>query len=297
MTEKKYTLSIDIGGTSIRSAIFDNETNQLIVKEKEITDQRGGYFLLDQIFRIIKNHQRLYQIIGIGIAAPGPLNPHTGEILGAPNIPNSFELPVKKYLEKLTGLEVKINNDANLAALGEWKFGAGSGHNNLVYLTISTGIGGGVIMDGNLLLGHQGLGTEIGHIVIEPEGAKCSCGNFGHLEGLAAGPALAKQANLPTGKDVCDAAIRGNEQARMILEKAGQRIGKALATCTTLFNPSIIVIGGGISNAGELLLAPLRQSLAQHAFTPSYLSQLKIVPAELGDDSGLWGAFHSVKPQ
>ncbi|NTU75760.1 MAG: ROK family protein, partial [Anaerolineaceae bacterium] len=195
--------------------------------------------------------------------------------------------------------------DANLAALGEWKFGAARGHHDVLYLTVSTGIGGGVIIADRLLTGSRGMATELGHITVLPDGPMCGCGHRGHLEAVASGTAIARDvaARLaageesiiatknPTTKDIGLAAMKGDLLAISALSIAGQWIGYTLADFLHIFDPSIVIFGGGVSQVGSLLLNPVRQGLQERILSPEYLKGLTITTAALGDDAGLLGAL------
>ncbi len=246
------------------------------------------------------------RVCGIGIAAPGPINPQVGIIYSAPNIPGWEQLPLAQILQERFNVPTRLGNDANLAALGEWRYGAGKGHHHLLYLTISTGIGGGVICDDQLLLGHHGLAAELGHVTVLPDGPLCGCGHRGHLEAVASGTAIARyvaeqlaqgvpsslaEFSNPTGRDISMAAENGDPLAKASLARAGTFIGYALADYLHIFNPSIIILGGGVSRSGPFLIEPLRTSIAQRIISPEYLHGLVITTAALGDDSGLLGAL------
>ena len=207
-------------------------------------------------------------------------------------------------------MPVFLDNDANLAALGEWKYGSGVGHHNLVYVTVSTGIGGGIITDGHLLLGVHGLGAELGHVTVDPDGPLCGCGQRGHIEAIAAGPGIAERtiAELEAGAassldelyshsgklealDVGQAALDGDGLALRIVQETGRYLGEYLANLAHIFNPDIFVLGGGVSQIGPLLFNAIDEALKQHVMDPAYLDGLKIMPAKLGDDAGLVGAM------
>ena len=207
-------------------------------------------------------------------------------------------------------MPVAVGNDANVAALGEWRFGAGRGTQHMIYLTLGTGIGGGVIIDGKLLLGAHGLAGELGHMTIEPEGPMCGCGQPGHLEALTSGGAIARKAEellkqgnestlaqqlSNTGKltsiDVGQAAIAGDVLARLIIHQVGETIGRYLASLAHAFNPEIFVLGGGISQIGDILFNPIRGAFHNYVLHPRYAEHTNVVPAVLGDDAGLVGAM------
>jgi glucokinase len=193
-----------------------------------------------------------------------------------------------------------------MAGLAEWQFGAGKGHDNLVYLTISTGIGGGVISHGCLIQGFHGMGAELGHMIIDPNGPLCGCGYRGHVESFCSGPSIARyvieqlkagqkstlqaQPN-PTAVKIADAARAADALAISAFERAGYYLGIAVANYLAIFDPSILIFGGGVSQVGDLLFKPLEESLRKHTFHPHYLDNLVITKAALGDDAGLLGAL------
>jgi glucokinase len=193
-----------------------------------------------------------------------------------------------------------------MAGLAEWQFGAGKGHENLVYLTISTGIGGGVISHGCLLQGFHGMGAELGHMIIDPNGPLCGCGHRGHVESFCSGPSIARYVveQLAAGEtsslrsqsnvgavQIAEAARAGDGLAISAFERAGHYLGIAVANYLAIFDPSILVFGGGVSQVGELLFKPFEESLRKHTFHPHYLDRLVITRAALGDDAGLLGAL------
>jgi glucokinase len=259
--------------------------------------------MVDLIHSVFPAHD---QVLSITVATPGPVDPYSGIIASAPNIPGWDNFPLRERLESAFHVPTQVGNDANLAVLGEWRFGAGQGHSHLLYLTISTGIGAGVIVDNRLLLGVRGLAAELGHITVLPDGPLCGCGQRGHLEAVAAGPAIAayvreqialgaesslNRAKHLSARAVGEAATAGDKLAIKALARAGELIGMAVADFLAIFNPSIVIFGGGVSLSGELLLAPLRESLRAHVMEPAYLEDLVITTAALGDDSGLLGAL------
>lgn len=246
------------------------------------------------------------EVLSIGAAAPGPLNPTTGVLLSAPNIPEWKNFALHKYIEEGFNTRTAIGNDANLAALGEWKFGAGQGHSHMIYLTISTGVGGGVIIDNQLLVGANGLAGELGHLTVSPDGAFCSCGQRGHLEAMASGPSIVRwvkerledgvKSQIATDKPltpklIAEAAKKGDELALGAFKRAGSFIGHAIADFLHIFNPTAIIIGGGVSQAGDLILDPIQDAVPKYLFGPGYLNDLTICKAALGDEAGLLGAL------
>jgi glucokinase len=298
-------IAVDIGGTQIRAATYRRGNLEPVTMQRTPTRGEGAAF--ERMCALI---QSVWPAQGsaekIVLALPGPVNPETGFIFSAPNIPGWVNFPLGPELEKRFGVPVRIGNDANLAALGEWRFGAGQGHNHVLYLTISTGIGGGVISDGRMLQGARGLAAEVGHILALPDGPMCGCGQRGHLEALASGPAIAryvqeqiaggvksslKQVEALTARDISAAAEQGDALAIHAIGRAGTFIGQSLASLVHLFNPSVVIFGGGVSFSGSFLLDPVRVALEKSVMSPSYLDGLMIVQAALGDNAGLMGAL------
>jgi glucokinase len=310
-----YYIAVDLGGTNIRAALFSPENPVILSRVSVPTEAHLGVeVVLDRIYRTILKvmPEDRTLVCGVGIGAPGPVDPHRGLLIQGPNLPGWINIPIRDRLEERLKIPVRLGNDANLAALGEWQFGAGQGTNDLIYITISTGIGGGIICDGRLLVGVHGLAGEPGHITIVPDGPVCGCGGRGHLEAVASGPAIARRARELLGQDkgssillalcgndpsrmdaklVSAAAQQGDELARSVFREAGGYIGRAVADMLALLNPSMIIIGGGVSRAGDLLLDPVRQAVRDHAMNPSYLENLQITTAALRDDAGLFGGF------
>lgn len=299
-------IGVDIGGTSMRAACYPEHSHKPLTLEK-ISTQHPVESAWDRLVKLIASVWPASEpVSSIGVAAPGPVDPYQGIVLSAPNIPAWINLPLASLLQERFGVPVSVGNDANLAALGEWKFGAGKGHRHLVYLTVSTGIGGGVIMDNRLLLGYHGLAGELGHITVERGGLLCSCGQRGHLEALASGPAIARwvQAEIAQGavsslstgelittKLIAEAARKGDDLAIRALSRAGGFIGRAVADILHMYNPSIVIIGGGVSQSGELLMKNLRDEMRAHVMDSHYLDHLSVTTAALGDETGLLGAL------
>jgi len=298
-------IAIDIGGTQIRAGVYRRGSIEPLEVRRTPTQGEGTAFerMCALIQSVWPEHESVEKIV---VASPGPLDPETGVIASAPNIPGWENFAIGPELEKRFGVKTRIGNDANLAALGEWRFGAGQGHQHVLYLTISTGIGGGVISDGHLLLGAHGLAAEVGHITVLPDGPICSCGQRGHLETLAAGPAIARfvQEQISSGvestlkgkekltaREISEAAAQGDALSIQALARAGKYIGEALAIFVHLFNPSVVIFGGGVSFSGNFLLDSVKESLEQNVMDKSYIQGLVIANAALGDNSGLMGAL------
>lgn len=300
-----HTVAVDIGGTHIRVAVYepDSITPSAHQRTRSLANEPGVYDRLEQAIESVWPGDAVQ---AIGIASPGPLDPHTGTILATPNIPEWQNFPLTSRLTEHFRVPAYLDNDANMAGLAEWQFGAGRGHQDLVYLTISTGIGGGVISGGCLLQGYHGMGAELGHMIIDPDGPPCGCGQRGHIESFSSGPSIARyvaeqlkagQASLLKGEAaitaarVSEAARAGDALAISAFERAGYFLGIAVANYLAIFDPSILIFGGGVSQVGDLLFGPFEQSLRKHTFHPHYLDNLVITRAALGDDAGLLGAL------
>lgn len=303
-------IACDIGGTQIRVATFDALSGEMI-QQKRIPTQAAGETAVDRLAGLIAE---LWPATGnvraIGAAAPGFVDPEMGIVYVTPNIPGWDGLPLRQILEDRFDVPVFLGNDANLAALGEWRFGAGQGYHHVLYLTISTGIGGGIVSNDRLLQGARGLAGEFGHVTVEPDGPMCGCGKRGHLEAMASGTGIARyiaeklaagatSAYLsnahPSAKEISQAAAQGDPLSLEAIQRAGTYIGHALADFLHLFNPSIVILGGGVSRSGEMLFQPIRAALSERVISPEYVRDLQIVGARLGDDCGLMGALALAK--
>jgi glucokinase len=310
---EKLIIGVDLGGTQIRAALADGE-GRILHRTSCLTLAEEG---LEPVIGRIKG--AIYEVMGstdqghvqgIGVVAPGPVDPRKGVIMDAPNLSGWKAVPLKDFMEDEFSLPVYVGNDANSAALAEQRFGGGQGIANLIYITVSTGIGGGIIADNKLLLGAQGFAAEVGHQTIEAHGPRCNCGNVGCLEVLAAGPAIARRArelirdgaettitdlvggdlDKITAKEVNQAAQAGDPVAIGIFRQAGFYIGIGIVNLLHLFNPSLIVIGGSVAKAGDLLFEPIRATVRERAMASYFWENTPIVPATLGDDVGLLGA-------
>ncbi len=300
-------VAVDIGGTHLRAALYEPNNTQPIVHQRvETLASRPGVY--DRLEALVESvWPKDGQVAAIGIASPGPLDPHTGYVLKTPNISEWHDFPVAPKLAEHFHVPAFLDNDANLAALGEWRFGAGVGHHNVLYLTVSTGVGGGVIADDHLLQGFHGLATELGHTIIDPDGPLCSCGFPGHLEAFSSGPAIVRYVvqELQAGgqasslradqnlsaRGIAAAAFSGDALAIAAYRRAGEYLGIGVANFLHAFDPSIVIFGGGVSQVGPLLFDSFRASLKKRVFHPRYLEGLKIEMAALGDDAGLLGAL------
>lgn len=304
-------IAVDIGGTHMRAASYAPDKLKPIKLKKIATlaSEPGG---LERLIHVIEEvWPNGNSVDAIGLGSPGPLDPHTGYLLAPPNNPEWHNFPLGPRLAGHFSVKTYLDNDANLAGLAEYRFGAGRGHHDVLYITVSTGIGGGVIIEDRLLQGYHGLAAELGHIIIDPNGPLCSCGYKGHLESFSSGTAIVKYVlgeleagsksslhrpdpgkqdlNL-TARDVAEAAQKGDALAIKAYARAGEYLGIGVASFLHAFDPSIVIFGGGVSQVGNLLFDSFHVSLKNHVFHPRYLAGLVITKAELGDEAGLLGA-------
>lgn len=312
--EQKLILGVDLGGTKIATALATAQGEILARGRRPTPAQAGPDAVIKSICATIdkilaaKNLEPS-QLLGIGIAAAGIIDSDKGKVISSPNLPGWHEVPLGDAVEQRFGIPVYLGNDATLAALGEWRFGLKKGIANLIYITVSTGIGGGIIAGGKLYTGACGVAGEIGHMTIDVNGPKCNCGNIGCWETLASGTALAREAvkqirggaktsiiELVNGdiskidaKVVSLAAKQGDELAKELISRLGYYFGIGLVNLVNIFNPELILIGGGVAKMGDLLLQPAIKIVKERAFsTPAATVEIK--PALLGDDSGILGA-------
>jgi glucokinase len=310
MGNQRQAIAVDLGGTNLRAAVLsaDGKLTHRVSAPTEAA--QGANAVVDRIGALVNriaDEARLERAVPVGAAAPGPLNPQTGIVHFTPNLPGWRDFPLRDRLVELTGRSVVIDNDANCAALGEARYGAARDADHMIYLGIGTGMGGGVVVDGQLVEGALGLGGELGHVTVAMDGPRCTCGSIGCLEAFAAGWAIAYEAGLVaqtsdgaaireaagdgriTATDVAAAAEAGDPAAKAILDRAGTALGAAIGAFINIFNPDMIVIGGGLISLGDHLLAPARQAIPRHSFR-AQREHAKLVLASLGDDSGLYGA-------
>ncbi len=301
-----HFIAVDAGGTQLRAACYPNIGSEPAISRRIPTQSKESR-PVERLLELIESvWPAQSDVDAIGLAVPGAVNPYEGCVYVSPNIPGWVDLPLRKIVQEKFKTPTAVGNDANLAALGEWRFGAGQGHHNLLYFTISTGIGGGVIENDRLLLGQRGLAAEVGHIMVDPDGPVCGCGQRGHLEAIASGPAIARWVTEQiaagaesclrgdssiTAREVAEAARKGDALSNSAFERAGFWFGRTLADFLHLFNPSVVVLGGGVTRSGELIFQPIRASLQKHAMSPRYYEDLVITKAQLGDDAGLVGAL------
>jgi glucokinase len=311
---ESFILGVDLGGSKILTAVTDSQGNMLS-RDHSITPATKGpevviQAILESAGRALDQAGIVTSELGaIGIGAPGISNPETGIVFTSPNLPGWHNVSLRDIIEKELGKKAFLINDANAAALGELYFGAGRGAHNFIYITISTGIGGGIIINGELYSGACGTAGEIGHMTIDDNGPLCNCGNTGCWEMLASGSALAREARYRiiegartsildyAGRDmekvtaqvIHNAAEHGDALARKLIAQTGYYIGVGVANLINIFNPELIVIGGGLSNIGDMLLGPAFKVAGERAYKKAYHA-VRFATAELGQDSGVLGA-------
>lgn len=305
---KNYVVGVDLGGTKISTALSDLE-GKVINQTTIPTDAHEGEMpvlnrIINSIEKVVNDSAISYEDIkGIGIGSPGPLDAKQGIIITTPNLPfKNFNL-VKPISEKF-GVPVFLDNDANVAAIGEFMFGAGKGAENIVFFTVSTGVGGGAILNGKVYRGHTSNALEIGHMTVAPHGPRCNCGNVGCVEATSSGTAIAKRAHEAlstkvetslrkyenvTSYEVFVEAAAGDSVAKDIIDDAMNYLGIAVANAVSIFDPEYVIIGGGVSKAGDVVFDTVRKVVDKRCFK-SMAESVKIVPAGLGTDAGLIGA-------
>lgn len=314
-TSAQYFIALDIGGTKLAAALFDPSLSLAGRARLPTHAPEGPDAVFATITRLISSlaegHDIAFtEIRCMGVGCGGPLDSEKGVIYSPPNLPGWDAFPLKTMLERHFRFPAYVDNDANAAALGEHRFGAGRGHRNVFYSTVSTGIGCGMILDGTIYRGTDFSAGEFGHIVMARTGPKCNCGGRGCLEALASGTAIAKRANRAvsrspdsllarlrarkrrplTAKDVADAARKGDALAKEIFQDAAAYLGLGVTSAIHLLNPDIVILGGGLTNAGSLLFDPVRRVVAERA-QEHLASHVPIVRAGLGRNVGLYGAL------
>ena len=298
-------ISLDIGGTQLRAAVYKDDQREAVT-QKRIKTNANEPDTFGRLLKLVEDVMpRDGKVDAIGASCPGPVDPKTGVIMFTPNIKEWRDFPFAAKLMKSFGVPTYVDNDANLAGLAEWKFGAARGHHNVLYLTVSTGVGGGVIINDRLLQGSHGLAAELGHTTVQADGPVCGCGQRGHVESFSSGTGIERfvadqlkagresilRANKKnSARDISEAANQGDALSIEAYRIAGRYLGIGVANFLHIFNPSVVVFGGGVSQSGPLLFDSFDASLKEHVIHPRYLEGLVITRAELGDDSGLLGA-------
>lgn len=312
-----YVVGVDIGATSL-DVVLANFKGEALSKRGQVIDVREGpdsvlscvkHLIQDMVEEMEIPIDKLY---GIGIGVPGPVEFSTGLLIAPPIMPGWEAYPIRNFIrEAFPHAVVVVDNDVNVMALGELRVGAGNKEQHFFFVKIGTGIGSGIVCDGKIHRGSTGCAGDIGHICVDPNGIVCHCGNVGCLEAMAAGPAIARRAveaanngsspilarylennhGVLTARDVAAAASNGDRAANEIIQDSGRLIGEALATLVNFFNPSLILIGGGVSSIGHQLLASIRRSVL-HRSLPLSTRHLRIDYSSIGGSAGMIGAVY-----
>ena len=325
-SREQYIVGVDLGGTNIvAGAMTADGSRHLAMRSIPTNSAVGDEGVADRIVGLVEavildtmeqHGSSRRDFIGIGVGAPGPLDREKGIVLVAPNL-GWKDFPLRQRIQERLHLPTTLDNDANCATFGEWWQGAARGGRNVVGLTIGTGIGGGLILNGALYHGSSDMAGEIGHTTIDLNGRHCKCGNYGCLEAYASGPAIATRARevlvreegesaIPamvkgrlddiTAQIVYDAATNGDEVANEIVRDTARYLGAGVANLLNIFNPDIVVVAGGVTAAGDALFVPLRAEVRRRAFSPA-VRAVRIVPGELPGTAGVVGAVASFKQQ
>ena len=313
---KRHVAGIDIGGTKLATIVADSTGHILSKVRKPTLAERGPEYALQLLFDMVRETIELANleqnsISAIGVSCGGPLDTKTGVVYSPPNLPGWDALPLKAKLEAEFGIPVTIENDANASALAEHRFGGGRGYDALLYMTMSTGIGGGIVINGQIYHGANDSAGEVGHQILLPDGPPCGCGKRGCLEALCSGPAIARRAQaairkqLETGKiattellkladrrietvkseHVLAAARTGDALALQLVDETAYYMGWGIANLVNILNPDIVLLGTIAIAAGDLLLNPIRKTVAEFAMTRP-AEAVKIEPAQLGEALG-----------
>lgn len=306
--ESTLAIAVDLGGTQVRAALV--EAGRIVSRTALPTDVAGGpTAILHQIETMVdhvSDGTDRSRIAGLGLSSAGPIDTTSGTVLGIPTLPGWENFPVSVQLSQKIGLPVWVENDAIAATFGEWRHGAGRDLQNLVYLTVSTGIGGGAVVDGNLLHGRKGMACHIGHIRLDRDGPICSCGATGCFEAFASGSALAKRARETAqkadaqylkravqdgeinAKDVFEGARSGDHQCLDLVEKHANCLGLGITSLLHVFSPQLVIMGGGLAAGFDLLEPGMHRIIQREAMDP--FKTVRIVRSRLDDNSGLLGA-------
>ena len=298
-------VGVDVGGTKIAAGVVSAEGK--ILADVRYPTPHSPEKLVETIVRAIKEVMDGNEVGGVCLAVPGLILAQENKVVFSANLHAIEGIPLKDRIEPEIGASLTIENDGNAAAWGEFRFGSGSEVDHLVFLTVGTGVGGGVISHGVLLRGAQGSGGELGHVTVQATGPRCTCGNHGCLEALASGTAIGRRAREAAvenpesalgriasrrkvlGEDVTEHARKGDEVAISVLEETGTWLGVGLAGFVNIFNPEVVAVGGGVMEAGDLILAPARRELRLRARPPSR-DLVEVQVATLGPESGVLGA-------
>ena len=319
----RYIVGVDLGGTNIVcGAMPEDGSRQIATRSEPTRSTQGAEAVVDRIARMIhtvvaetiaETGARRSDFLGVGIGSPGPLDREKGIVLITPNL-GWTNFPLRAEVVDRVGMPATLDNDANCATLGEWWLGAARGAQNVVGITIGTGIGGGIILNGRLFHGAADVAGELGHTTIDSTGRRCKCGNYGCLEAYASGPAIADRARealagneasiLPdlvggkldmiTAQTVYDAAQRNDDLAREVVRDTARFLGAGIANMLNILNPNVVVVMGGVTQAGDALMDPLRAEVRRRAFRPA-VDSCEIVLGTLPGTAGVVGAVATFK--
>jgi len=289
-------VGIDLGGTELRAAAMDESAQVLRHARLPTAADAGPAAIVEQMARLVDEVSSGLVPVGIGIGSPGPLDAASGTVIHAPMLRGWRDVPLARLVTERTGLPTFLENDANAAALAEWRLGAARGLRHVVYVTVSTGIGGGIIVDGRLLHGHRSLAGEIGHMIVTEDPVPCACGGFGCWETLASGSALGRRAEAAglqtdgpmTARLVAERAAAGDETAQRLMAEEARYLGIGFANLLHLYAPEMIVVGGGVSAALPMMTEEITRTVAARAM-PAYRN-VPIRAAALGTQAGVIGA-------
>lgn len=306
----KLTMGIDVGGTKVLGGVV-NSAGEILSTARKETAPEGGMAAVQVIAEVAKELMQSHDVEAIGISVPGFISSDRSTVVGTPNISGWNGLAIDEKLSALIGVDVVVENDANAAIWGEYKFGAGRGKENIVMLTLGTGVGGGVVTDGRLYRGAFGMSAELGHVRLVPDGLLCGCGARGCLEQYGSGSALVRIARESAaanpdgaknvlalgsgmsseirGIEITQAANNGDAFAIGVFNQLGDSVGAGIATICAALDPSHVIIGGGVIEAGEILLKPIRESMVRNMPFSGLHPFPEIIPAQLGDMAGLVG--------
>jgi glucokinase len=295
-----YSIGVDLGGTNLRVAAVDSNGKMLQRESATACFDKGPQFVMNSIVEIVERmHTRCagHELRGVGIGVPGFIDMDLGVIVGSANLPGFQGLPVRDEIQRRLGIPILLENDANAAALGEMWIGAGKNVKDLILLTLGTGIGGGIVIDGKVMHGAHGMAGEFGHMTVIPEGNPCGCGNRGCLEKHASASAIAAMASLMhfgrevTSEQVYELALQGNERAKMVFASMGRALGIAIANLINIFNFPLYLISGGPLPAWDFFAPSMLAEVRSRSFIFS-LTGTRIEKALLGADAGLYGAAY-----
>lgn len=300
-----HVVGIDLGGTFFKVGLVEVESGKIRKKlEKETRVHEGREKVIERMAQAVNELTEGVEYLGVGIGSPGSIDHDKGIVRFSPNFPDWVDFELGGMLSSKLGKPVYVENDANAFVLGEKWFGAGKGYNHIVALTLGTGVGGGVISHGLLITGHNGIGTELGHVIIEPNGPQCGCGNYGCLEALASATAIRRMAlegqkkfsesvifksEKVDAKAVFDAARDGDLLGKLIADRVVNALAIGISNFIHIFNPEVVVVGGGVSRAGDILFEPLREKV-EHLVMPSFKGTYKILQSPLVEEAGILGA-------